>query len=128
MNKNFTDWSNQKEIIHGKEKEVFCHVRELWWCALGLNIGSEQDGAGKEYSRPVLVLKSFSADTSLVIPLTTSVRPHPLRPPVGMVGGKDANALLSQMRVIDTKRLVRKIGYLDQDIFEKIRKAVKELL
>ena len=32
------------------------------------------------------------------------------------------------MRVIDTKRLVRKMGYLGKDMFEKIQKTVKELL
>jgi len=30
--------------------------------------------------------------------------------------------------MIDTKRLVRKIGYLDKDIFDNIQKAAKELL
>jgi hypothetical protein len=35
---------------------------------------------------------------------------------------------LSQMRVIDTKRLVRKIGYLDSEVFNGIRIAAKALL
>jgi len=32
------------------------------------------------------------------------------------------------MRVIDTKRLVSKIGSLDQKIFEDVRKTVKDML
>ncbi|MDO8512512.1 MAG: type II toxin-antitoxin system PemK/MazF family toxin [bacterium] len=70
----------------------------------------------------------MSKQTCLVIPLTASTRHHLMRPAVGVVGDKEAHALLSQIRVIDAKRLVRKIGYLNKDIFERIRKAVKDTL
>ncbi len=128
MIKDFDGWNEQKKQTHKRSDAPFYHDRELWWCALGVNVGSEQDGSGEEYRRPVLVLKGLSAETCLVIPLTTSARHHPLRPVVGTVEGKDAHALLSQMRVIDTKRLVRKIGYLDKAVFEEIRKAAREML
>jgi mRNA-degrading endonuclease toxin of MazEF toxin-antitoxin module len=95
---------------------------------LGVNVGNEQDGAGTEFRRPVLILKALSARTSLVIPLTTAKPDHRLRPSIGRVDGKDARAMLSQMRVVDTKRLVRKIGYLDQDMFERIKNAAKGML
>ena len=51
-----------------------------------------------------------------------------MRPLIGLIEGKEARALLSQIRVIDTKRLVRKVGYLDKVVFNSIRKAVKDLL
>ncbi len=126
--KDFDAWNEKKKQVNERSDAPFCHARELWWCSLGLNVGSEQDGSGGEYRRPVLILKGLSAATSLVIPLTTSTRRHPLRPAVGLVDGKDASALLSQMRVIDTKRLVRKIGYLDKDTFRNIRNAAKGML
>ena len=66
--------------------------------------------------------------TFLAVPLTTSVHTHPLRPLIGKVEGEEARALLSQMRVIDTRRLVRKIGYLDAQVFRSIRKIVKDML
>jgi mRNA-degrading endonuclease toxin of MazEF toxin-antitoxin module len=128
MHKDFDGWNEQKKQTHGRSDGPFCHARELWWCALGVNVGAEQDGSGSGYRRPVLILKGLSAATSLAIPLTTSARYHPLRPAIGLVDGKEACALLSQIRVIDTKRLVRKIGYLDQETFTSIRKAVKAML
>ena len=128
MEKNFDGWNRQKKEINSRRGAPFCHERELWWCSLGLNVGSEQDGSGEEYRRPVLILKGLSVATCVVIPLTTSARHHPLRPSIGWVEGKDAHALLSQMRVIDTRRLVRKIGYLERDLFEEIRKAVRRML
>ncbi len=126
--KNFNDWNQKKTKIHERKKTPFCHERELWWCALGVNIGFEQDGTGRGYYRPVLILKSFSLETCLIAPLTTSTRVHLLRPSVGEIDGKLAHALISQIRVIDTKRLIRKIGYLDKYIFKDIRKAVKQMI
>lgn len=128
MQKDFDGWNKQKKNTHERCDAPFCHKRELWWCALGINVGSEQDGAGDEYRRPVLVFKSMSKQTFLAIPLTTAAKDHPLRPEIGLVECKEARALLSQMRVIDTKRLVRKIGYLDNEVFARIRKTVKDLL
>ena len=89
-------------------------------------IGGE--GSGEEYRHPALILKGLSIETCLIVPLTTSTKDHPLRVAVGLIGGKKARALLSQMRVIDTKRLVRKIEYLDVNTFEQIRKAARGML
>lgn len=91
-------------------------------------MGFEQDGSGDEYRRPVVVLKGLSKRTFVAIPLTASTKSHPMRPSVGRVGDEEARALISQVRVVDTKRLVRKIGYLDKGAFESIRKTVKDML
>ena len=42
--------------------------------------------------------------------------------------GDAARANLSQLRVIDTRRLERKIGFLEKGVFAQIRKAARELL
>jgi len=128
MEKDFDGWNERKKQISGKKGAPFCHERELWWCTLGVNVGNEQDGTGTDFRRPVLIIKGLSSRTSLVIPLTTATSDHPLRPSIGLVDGKEARALLSQMRVIDTKRLVRKIGHLDQDVFDRIKTAAKRML
>ena len=128
MKKDFWKWHEKKEKLHDAASAPFYHEREIWWCALGMNIGSEQDGSGDEYRRPVLILKGLSVKTCLVVPLTTSSKKHLLRPRVGVVEEKEAYALLSQLRVIDTKRLIRKVGYLEKGAFEIIRKAVKDML
>lgn len=128
MNKVFNSWNEQKKVINDRVSSPFCHERELWWCSLGVNIGFEQDGSGIEFRRPVLILKGLSKTTSLVIPLTKSISEHKFRPRIGLVGGEEACALLSQIRVVDTRRLVSKIGNLDKNIFEGIRKTVKDML
>lgn len=128
MEKDFDNWTREKRRIHHDETDKLYHEREVWWCALGINIGYEQDGTGTDYQRPVLILKGLSASTCYIAPLTTSAKQHRYRIPVGTVDGREAKALISQIRLIDTKRLVNKVGYIEPAVFAAIRKAAKELL
>jgi len=73
-------------------------------------------------------LRGFGPDACLVVPLTTSPRKHALRIPIGKIEGEEAKANLSQIRVVDTKRLQSRIGFLEKDVFSKLRKAAKDLL
>lgn len=128
MIKDFDKWNENKKLIHYERNNKQYHARDVWWCLLGVNIGREQDGRGEEYQRPVLILKGLSASTCLVIPLTSSTGKHPMRIPIGSVDGKEASVIISQIRVIDTKRLFEKVCSLNEGMFEIIRKAVKDML
>lgn len=92
-----------------------------------MNVGFEQDGTGEEFERPVLILAAMSRNTCYVVPLTTSPKKHKHRIPIGVVDGKSASALISQIRLIDTKRLVNKIELLDHAVYEGVRKAARDL-
>ena len=127
MSKDFDGWNACKKSTDVQEPRLYT-VRELWWCRLGVNIGTEQDGKGEFYARPCIILRGFGPDACLVVPLTTSAREHALRVPVGFVDGEEARANLSQLRVIDTRRLERKIGFLDRAIFAELKKATKAVL
>ena len=126
MTKDFDGWNNVKKQTHAEIPRLYT-VREIWWCRLGANVGSEQDGSGRLFLRPVIIVRSFGPQTCVVLPLTKSTQKHPLRIPVGSIQDKKASAILSQMRVIDTRRLVEKVGFLDKKIFTLLRKAVKNL-
>ena len=128
MKKDFDSWNERKKQIHSIGENKLYHQRQMWWCSLGLNIGFEQDGTGEECERSVLILKGLSRNTCVVVPLTSSPGKHKMRIPIGIVEGRNASALLSQVKVIDTKRLINKIGFLEKTAFESIRKAVKDLL
>ena len=128
MQKDFDNWNKNKKHIHIKNENRLYHEREVWWCSLGVNIGFEQDGDDIMHERPVLILKGLSRNTCLVAPLTTSLKKHKMRLPLGLIDNKLASVLISQIRVIDTKRLINKIAFVEHKIFEKIRKAAKDLL
>lgn len=127
MTKDFDGWNKVKKQAHGELPRLYT-VREIWWCRLGVNIGTEQDGRGDSFLRPAVILRGFGPDACLIAPLTTSTREHPLRVSVGIVDGRLARANLSQLRVVDTRRLVEKIGFLEKGIFTNTRKAAKGLL
>lgn len=128
MSKDFDSWNSQKKNIHNDGKNKFYHPRDIWWCSLGINVGFEQDGTGKEYQRPAVILRGFSKHVCLVVPLTTSQKTNPFHIAVGIVDGKTAFAITSQIRLIDTKRLINKLAVLDKATFDITRKAVKALL
>lgn len=127
MNKNFDEWNKIKKLTQAEKPRLYT-VREVWWCRLGVNIGTEQDGSGALFLRPAIILRGFGPDACLVAPLTTSTREHPLRVSVGVIDGRQARVNLSQLRVVDTRRLVEKIGFLEIGIFANIRKIARDLL
>jgi mRNA interferase MazF len=127
MEKDFDKWNKEKKKADAEQPRLYT-VREIWWCRIGVNIGTEQDGRGTLFLRPAIILRGFGPDACLIVPLTTSVREHPLRVSVDKVDGREARANLSQLRIIDTRRLVEKIGFLEKGIFAALRKTAKDLL
>lgn len=129
MKKDFDTWNKIKKNTDSNTDYLpLYHERQIRWCRLGVNVGFEQDGTGKEFSRPVLILKGFSRHVCLVIPLTTSKKKCKYHTSVGIVGGRDAFAIISQLRLIDTRRLDTLIETLDLEKFNLVRKAIKDLL
>lgn len=127
MKKDFDEWNRVKKITHEKEKPRFYTVREVWWCSFGVNVGTEQDGKGERFLRPCVIVCAFGPNACLVVPLTTSDKEHFLRVSVGIVQGKSARANISQMRIVDTRRLVEKAGFLKKDLFLELKKRIREL-
>ncbi len=129
MHKDFDEWNSLKKKAHALDEYMpLYHERQIRWCRIGANIGFEQDGTGKGFSRPVLVLKAFNRNVCIVVPLTTSTKKNPYHRSVGKVDGCEAFAIISQIRLIDTKRLDQHMMTLGKEVFENIRKAVKDML
>lgn len=126
--KDFDKWNTCKKKLHYDKDRPFYHEREIWWCATGINIGVETDGKGTDHGRPVLVLKGFNKQSFLGVALTGHKKQGEYYVFLGKVKDRYASVNLSQIRLFDTKRLVNKMGTLDKNKFEKIRKAVKDLL
>ena len=124
--KDFNKWNKLKKNIDTLEKTRFYHPREIWWCSLGLNIGYEQDGKDEKYQRPVLVIKKFGS-IALVVPLTSSLKEHVYRIPIGEIQAKPARVIISQMKVVDTKRFTEKMLVLEKSVFQEIINAIKNM-
>ncbi len=125
--KDFDTWNEEMKRIQAHESHKTYKEGEVWWCALGLNIGSEQNGTSIKNKRPVLVLKKINRQTCYVIPLTTSIKKGTYKVPIGMIDGKEAMALMSQIRLIDTKRLIKVMEIVDPCLFLYMREAARNL-
>lgn len=124
MQKNFTQWNSKKISINAAKGLALFHEREVWWCSLGVNIGFEQDGGQKDFGRPIIIIKKFNLDSCLIIPLTSKTKTGKYYFPLGNIDGKDAVAVLSQIRFIDRRRLEEKICTLGKEKFKELVEAV----
>ena len=120
--RNYEDWMLVKDgIQYGKTKRSFKEW-ELWWCAVGENVGVEINGKGMRFMRPVIVFKKFGKLSFTGIPTTT--QNHMKRSPDWYVHfrlrGVDEYAAINQMGTISVFRLYRKIGQLDDEDARRI--------
>lgn len=129
MEKDFDSWNNVKKELHGHaERPAYYYEREIWWCSTGVNIGNELDGTGERCDRPVLIIRRFNVETFFGICLIGHERKGKYYFPLGKVGERSAVANLSQARLFDSKRLIRKIVTLDEPTFKRFRKVLSDVL
>ena len=126
MQKDFDGWNDVKKKTHIENSRPFFREREVWWASLGLNRGFEQDG-GKGFVRPVLVVKRFSGDACWCVPLTKQGKQGVYYEYVTLRGSV-RSVILSQLRLLDTKRLQNKIGILDEEEFVRIKTKLTRFL
>ena len=100
----------------------------ICWCSLGINIGFEQDGKGEKSIRPVLIIKGFSQDVLLCIPLTTKLKEGKYYADIVLGDGIKRKVILSQLRLIDTKRLQEKICRVDSFQFQVIKQKIIHII
>lgn len=128
MYKNFDEWNKSKKDIQLNKENKLYHLRDVWWCRLGVNVGFEEDGKGTKAMRPVLIMHGFSRQLCWAIPLTTSNKKNPYHISIGIINNQEQRAIISQMKPVDTKRLAFKIGYIEEEYFFTVKQAVKDIL
>ncbi len=123
--KDFTTWFKAKEELDSKCQvgEIYFAEREVWFVAFGVNIGREQDGKNHNSERPVLIYKKLSPTTFYGIPLSTRVKKNFARIEL-VFEQKSSDFLLDQMRCLDSKRLLRKMGTLEDVSFLLLKKKL----
>jgi mRNA interferase MazF len=125
MDKDFDGWNEQKKQIHARNDGIYFHEREVWWCSLGVNIGFEQDGKNELFERPVLVVKKFNREVLWAVPLTRTDKRNVYYFPVS-VGEQNSAVVLSQLRLISSKRLQRRMHKLPKGQFKRVVKALQQ--
>lgn len=98
----------------------------------GFVISGRQDG-GEEFLRPVIVLRKFNNEVFWAIPLTKSEKKKSKKTEryyysFSFLPNVTSTAILSQMRLVDAKRLSRHIGTISDTDFAELKKKLKALL
>lgn len=115
--KRFNDWIEVKSDLHHAAAVHTVREGEIWWCALGENVGVEINGKSKTFARPILVLRKLSKYSFMGIPLTSKVHDGSWYAKF-YFKDREQYAALAQARVVSVFRLYRKIGEADsRDVF-----------
>ena len=125
--KNFDSWNERQKLLDATEFQGLLHNREIWWCALGVNVGSEQDGKNDYFERPVLVIRYTRKDVVLIVPITSKISNHKDRITFNIAGLKQ-QILLSQIKTVSNKRFLRKIGRLGVQLFQEVLIALGQII
>ena len=126
--KDFNKWNSLKKKLDRRVDAPFYHAREAGWCSLGVNIGFEQDGTGLNFDRPILIIRGFNKKVLFGVALTGRKRVGKYYYYLGKIEKRDASVILSQARVIDSNRLIRKIGIVEKKVFKKVKECLKKTL
>ncbi|MES2961666.1 MAG: type II toxin-antitoxin system PemK/MazF family toxin [Pseudomonadota bacterium] len=80
--------------------------------------------------RPALIVSpddlNDEIDTVIIAPMTTQIRKWPTRVLVNFAD-KEGQVMLDQIRVIDKKRLKKKLGHLQGAVTNQILKKLREI-
>lgn len=124
----FIKWAKVKFKIHSSDEiRFYFKERDIWWASLGINVGLEQDGKNERFERPVLVLKKFNKNMLWILPMTSKNKKGKYFHSIEYKNKKYA-VILSQLRLISSKRLTRKIRRLSKSEFDEIRAKIKAFL
>lgn len=129
MKKDFDSWNEKKKEINKKTPNeiLFFKEGEIWWIHFGVNVGFEMDGKGEGAMRPVLILKKYNHFSFLAIPLSTSPKINKYHVSIGKVSGKSAVVNLSQLKNVDSRRLINKIGVMDKEVLKNIKEKTSRV-
>lgn len=122
----FVRWHRVKTNIEQRKRFKKVKEGEIYWAAVGQNVGSEVYGKTERFSRPILVYKKINGMTFMAIPLST--KPSKGSWYVHFVHReKFETALLNQAKVMSVKRLYDFMGTIDDNDFQRIRAGFRAL-
>ena len=95
---------------------------EVWLAALDPTVSREI-----RKTRPCLTVSQPEIHdhlrTAIVAPMTTGNRPAPFHPEVSF-RGKEGRIVLEQMRCLDQKRLIKRLGRIDQTTLDQTLQTI----
>lgn len=124
--KHFPEWMELKGNIHNVGRIPKVKEGEIWWCAMGENVGVEINGKSKTFARPIVIFKKLNRYSFMGIPLTSKHHFGEWYTPF-IFKGKHQVAVLAQARVVSVSRLYDKIGEMSDSDLKLVKIGFKNL-
>lgn len=124
----FASWTKLKIRIHASEKEIHFHEREMWWVSLGQNIGVESNGKNTNFERPMIILKRFNKSSFLGVVVSSIKNEGKYYLKIKDDSERSNFVNISQVKLMSSKRLLRKVRKLSKSDFELIKNSIKNYI
>lgn len=127
MIKDFNSWNEIKKDLDLNIPRTDFYERQIWWCYLGINVGSEQNGTGNDFDRPVLIFKKLNTETFVALPLSSKGREDDYFFKLKTNTQDSSFVLFHQVRVLSIKRLKKPIRFISRFEYREIIQKYKML-
>ena len=131
MEENFDKWNQVKKNVQEDEKTRLFKQRDIFFITMGQNIGFEQNGKGENFVRPIVILKKITNQMFIGIPLSSQIKDGDwfFKFEFNIKDKISLNiAILPQIRMFSSKRLLNKIGVMKIEDFEKMKDKIKKFI
>lgn len=134
INTNFDKWNELKQAINSTTTRKSPHKGKIYWVSIGQNIRCEIYGKGENFARPVIILSKIQIgkiDSFVGIPLSSKITNKKgfMYYKFTDTKGKKQVALLAQIRVFDSKRIIKHFSAnIPKSDFENIKQVLKNIL
>ncbi len=129
----FDKWNEVKKDTQKLKFKLGIKPREIYWTKIGYNVGDEQYGKGKEFVRPLIIIRQLPYDLFIGVPATTAIKQnndyfHNIFYKDDLNRDISSFAMILQQRVFSKKKLLNKIGTVDNKNFKEIKEKLKRLI
>ena len=131
MEEIFDKWNEVKKIVQNDEKIRLFKQRDIFFINMGQNVGFEQNGKGENFVRPIVILKKITNQMFIGIPLSSQIKDGDwfFKFEFNIKDKISLNiAILPQIRMFSSKRLLNKIGVMKIEDFEKMKDKIKKFI
>ncbi len=122
----FVSWIDLKIKAHFAKPRILFREREIWMTYYGQNVGSEENGKGEQFHRPVIILKKLNSEIFICVPTSTVVKPEKSYYVPYRQRGVVYSAMISHVRTLDAKRCVYRMGRIDEQDYARIKGFVAQ--
>lgn len=123
--KDFDLWNEIKKQVHSSDLGVRIRAGEVRWASCGINVGSEIDGKGGSFTRPVLVLHVVGASLAMVIPMSTKLKETAGYVPFEFQG-RTTSLCIHQARTISQRRVLSRIGRISDGRLREVKSEFRK--